>query len=263
MTYRLRNIGIAVALALVAGLLTIFYVTNYKQSVVDAQSDVTVWVAAKDIEAGTPGDELVSGGFLQEQEVARKTVAPGAISSPEQIEGRIAGSTIFAGEQVTTRRFTSEEQQGIRAQLAGNERALQIAGTQHQLLAGTLRAGDHVDVVGSWNVPESDTRHFSRVILRDILVLKAADRVSSTQKLSGGPNNSPISVTLALTDAQSQKFFWLMENGAWSLALRPAADAADSPDSAENAQSLLLDGFGLNQLRALTTAERLLTEEKE
>ena len=33
MTYRLRNIGIAIALAVVAALLTTFYVTNYKRSV--------------------------------------------------------------------------------------------------------------------------------------------------------------------------------------------------------------------------------------
>ena len=33
MTYRLRNIGIAIVLAVVAALLTTFYVTNYKRSV--------------------------------------------------------------------------------------------------------------------------------------------------------------------------------------------------------------------------------------
>jgi Flp pilus assembly protein CpaB len=262
MTYRIRNIAIAVALALVAGLLTIFYVTNYKRSVVDAESDVTVWVATSDIEAGASGDEIMAS--LKELEVAKKSVAPGAISDPAQIEDRVAATPIYAGEQITTRRFTTEEKQGVRAQLTGNERALQVSGSQHQLLAGTLRSGDRIDVVGSWNVPESDTRHFSRVVLRDILVLRAAERPSSTQRLSGsGPNGSTISVTLALTDAQSQKLFWLMQNGTWSLALRPSDDAADSPSSAENAQSLLLDGVGLNQLRALTTAERLLSDDQE
>ena len=38
MTYRLKNIGIAVALALVAGLLTVFYVTNYKRDVRSAEA---------------------------------------------------------------------------------------------------------------------------------------------------------------------------------------------------------------------------------
>ena len=64
--------------------------------------------------------------------------------------------------------------------------------TQHQLLAGTLKAGDHVDVVGNWNGSESKTRHFSRVIQRDILVLRAADGPKATEKLTS-PNNSPLS----------------------------------------------------------------------
>jgi len=259
MTYRLRNMGIAIALALVAGLLTIFYVTNYKRSVVDAESDATVWVAARDVEEGTPGEDIAGGGFLKELEVAKKSVAPGAITSPEQLEGKIASTPIYAGEQLTTLRFTSTEKQGIRAQLTGNKRAVQLSGTQHQLLAGTLREGDYVDVLGSWNVPESDTRHFSRVVLREILVLKAPDRPDSTQKLTNGPNGSALAAMLALTDAQSQKLFWLTQNGEWTLELRPADDGANSPESAETAWSLLLDGFSMTQIQALANAERTLT----
>ena len=64
---------------------------------------------------------------------------------------------------------------------------------------------------------------------------------------------------LALTDAQSQKLFWLTQNGEWSLELRPADDAANSPESAETAWSLLLDGFSMTQIQALANAERTLT----
>ena len=49
MTYRVRNIGIAVALAVVAALLTTFYVTNYKKSVQSGAEAVTVYVASRDI----------------------------------------------------------------------------------------------------------------------------------------------------------------------------------------------------------------------
>jgi len=49
MTYRIRNILIAVGLALVAMLLTLFYVTNYKRTVQKSTSGVAVYVAAKDL----------------------------------------------------------------------------------------------------------------------------------------------------------------------------------------------------------------------
>ena len=250
MTYRLRNIGIAIALALVAGLLTVFYVTNYKQEVRNAESNVLVYVASQDIPAGTSGAD--AQGFLSEQEVAKRNVTPGAISTPEQLDGRVAAATIYAGEQVTTRRFTTEEAKGIRAQIEGNERALAVPGTAEQLLAGTLTAGDRVDVVGSWNVPESETLHYSRVILRDLLVLEAPEGGVTTESVTNPQQNGGFSTILALTDAQAQKLFWVTQNGTWSLQLRPTQDAADSPESAESAQSLLLDGIGAARFRALS-----------
>ena len=263
MTYRVRNIGIALALALVAGLLTVFYVTNQKRSVIDAESDVTVWVAASDIPAGTDGAELVEGDkYLEEQEVAKKSVAPGAISDPTQIAERVSSSTIYAGEQITTRRFTSEEEKGIRAQITGNQRAIQVSGTEHQLLAGTLKTGDHVDVVGNWNVPEEKTRHYTRIVLRDLVVLKAPTAAATSEKLTR-PGAGGLAVMLALTDAQAEKLFWVAQNGDWTLQLRPTDDAADSPETAESAESLLLDGFKLKQLKAIANAVAQLSNGKE
>ena len=52
MSYRLRNILIAVGLAVVAALLTVFYVSNYKSSVRSDAETVSVLVAAQDIPRG-------------------------------------------------------------------------------------------------------------------------------------------------------------------------------------------------------------------
>src|SRR5919199_1876347 len=144
MTYRVRNIGIAVALAAVAALLTSFYVTNYKRHVQRGEDHVTVLVAKHDIPTGTSGADAAQA--MSTQEVPRRSVAPGAISSPDEIKDKVGSQTTFAGEQVTTRRFSAVRQDSIRAQLHGTLRAYQVAGDQNQLLAGTLRAGDHVDL---------------------------------------------------------------------------------------------------------------------
>jgi Flp pilus assembly protein CpaB len=253
MTYRLKNIVIAVALALVAGLLTVFYVTNYKRDIRSAESSVTVWVASKDIPAGTSGSE-VAHGYLTKQQVAKRSVTPGAIASADQLGDQVTADTIFAGEQVTTRRFTSKSEQGIRAQLTGNKRAVAVPGEAEQLLAGTLEDGDHVDVVGTWNFPEEKTRHVSRIVLRDIVVLDAASVQDTSEKITN-PDRAAFSAILAVTDAQAQKLWWIVKNGEWSLELRPATDAADSPESVESATSMLVDGIGAAKLAALVAAE--------
>lgn len=255
MTYRIRNIGIAIALAIVAALLTTFYVTNYKRNVQNGEENVAVYVASKDINLGTPGSEVTNRKLLRVEHVPRRSVVPGAISQPNQIGELVAVEPIYAGEQISTRRFRTAGEQGIRAQLKGNLRALQLPGTAHQLLAGTLKAGDHVDVVGTWTFPEGKQIHVARIILRDLVVLEAPETERVTSRITSNAEE-PFSTMLAVTDAQAQKVWWLKENGEWTLELRPVADAADSPDSFETSRSMLLDGLRPGARRRLTGGGR-------
>ncbi len=265
MTYRVRNIGIAVALAAVAALLTSFYVTNYKRHVQRGEDHVTVLVAKHDIPAGTAGSDVV--GELSATEVPRRSVVPGAISSPDEIKDKVASQQTFAGEQVTASRFTPVAQTGVHGQLMGTMRAFQIEGDGNQTLAGTLRDGDHIDIVATFNYKwvdfhggrssSSDTLTASRVVLRDIKVLKAPAGPAPGSKLTGGMDQK-FPVLLAVTDSQAQKLLFITGNAstdsrisAWSLQLRPIVHAADSPDHVDRVSTILLDGLNANQRRAL------------
>lgn len=245
MTYRLRNIVLAVGLALFAAVLTIFYITNYKRTVQQGETSVTVFVAKSDISPGTSGAD--ARGRLRTERVERRNVVPGAIADPGQIEKLVAADTIYAGEQISTRRFTPLEQQGIRAQLKGNMRAIQIAGDPNQLLAGTLEAGDRIDIVAGLTAKGSGEgeRLFTRIVLRDLLVLQAGETTLAASKI--GSTVGATSVQLAVTDSQAQKLFFVTQNGSWTLQLRPVVDAADSPESVETIESVVADGLGPNQ----------------
>jgi pilus assembly protein CpaB len=249
-TNRLWQVVAAAGLALLAVLLTTFYVTNYKRHVQHNEAQVSVVVAVKDIPADTPGSELLSGKWLSKQTVPRREVVPGAISSPEQLRALIATQPIYAGEQVTTRRFGTPSERGVRAQIKGTQRALEVAGDAHQLMAGTLRVGDHVDIVGGWEtqgasgttaVDASDGR-VARVIIRDVLVLAAPASLGK----GGVASSAGLSVQLRLTDAQSQRLEWMVAHGQdWRVEIRPAADAANSPRWHDDGQTLLKDGAGI------------------
>src|SRR5919201_4531624 len=121
MTYRVRNIGIAVVLAAVAALMTSFYVTNYKRHVQRGEDHVTVLVAKHDIPVGAAGSDVA--GDLSATQVPRRSVVPGAISNPDEIKDKVASQTVFAGEQITTNGFTSVAQTGVQGQLKGTMRA--------------------------------------------------------------------------------------------------------------------------------------------
>jgi Flp pilus assembly protein CpaB len=255
-TNRLWHVVAAVGLALLAAMLTTFYVSNYKRNVQHSEAQVTVVVAAKDIPVDTTGSEILAQHLLTKVSVPRRQVVPGAYTRPEDVRQLIATQPVFAGEQATNKRFGTPAERGVRAQITGKQRAIEVDGDQHQLLAGTLRVGDHVDVVGAWEA--ADVRgqvadlgkitgrggKVSRVILRDVLVVSAP---SAPSKGSGGiAQNGGFAVQLVLTDAESQRLEWIKAYGAeWRLEIRPPADSANSPRWYDNSETLLKDGVGI------------------
>jgi Flp pilus assembly protein CpaB len=247
MTYRLRNITIAIALALVAALLTSFYVSNYQRNVRADETNVVVYTASRDIPAGTQGASAVKQGMLKKTEIVRRSVVPGSISNPDQLEGLVATEQIYAGEQITSRRFSAPSERGIHAQLKGPQRAIAVAGDKQQLLAGTLRDGDRVDLVATFAAPESMQLHFSRIVLRDVEVLRApAGGSAAPESIT---NDDGYDVMLKVTDTQVQKLHWTTANAKeWHLELRPATDAADSPENLESWYSILREGANRKQL---------------
>jgi Flp pilus assembly protein CpaB len=247
MNYRAKNIGIAVALAALAAILTSAYVVNYKRHVQRGEGKVTVLVAARDIPAGTSGADVVDQKMLKEQTVPRKAVVAGAISSPDQLAQYVATQDVFEGEQVSTRRFAPPTEQGIRAQIKGTQRAYELAGDPNQILAGTLKQGDHIDVVGNWKVAvkggDGGDNAITRVILRNILVMRAPIGGGSGATVTSGGDNSQ-NVQLRVTDVQVQKLFWIEKNGEWHLTLRPPVNSVDSGNTIQEVSTMYFDGPG-------------------
>ena len=245
MTYRARNILIAVGLAVVAALLTVFYVSNYKSNVRAESETVTVLVAKADIPQGMLGSQVVSQKLLTTQEIPRKAIVNGTISKPEDISGLIAVQPIYLGEQVTARRFGPLEAAGVRDQLRGTYRVMQIRGNDAQILSGVLRPGDHVDFVGSIKFPdESGQKHFSKVVLSDVLVLRTSgedDAQASVVDPTGGDGW----VMLRLTDSQAQKLYFVYANNDWWLTLRPGLNDATSRSEALISDAVSILGEGL------------------
>jgi Flp pilus assembly protein CpaB len=216
-------------------MLTLFYVTNYKRSVQKSTSGVSVYVAAKDLSAGTPGADIAKHDLTVET-VQKRDVVPGAISSPSDVSGLVLAAPLYAGEQVTLRRFSDVAAQGIRSQLKGTLRAVQIAGDPNQLLAGTLAAGDHVDIVANLRLDANSTATATRIVLRDLTVLTAPTD-PSLGKVS--TSSGSMSVVLAVTDTQVQRLFFVVKNGDWTLELRPVIGAVDSAERVDTLNTVL------------------------
>lgn len=231
MTLQLRNLLIALALGLVAAALVAVYATRPAPSHAATGGTVQVLVAKGDIAIGTTGAR-VAAGLTTTRAVARADAAPDAVTDPTRLAGLVATQPTYAGEQLSLRRFGTAGAEGERASLRGDLRIAELPGDAHQLLAGTLRDGDRVDVVASIRSPESSQSHYTAVVLRNLLVVAAA---------VAGPEPS---VRLQLSDTQEQRLFWVEKNGDWTLVLRPTVQPADGSAGNVSASTLVGGGRG-------------------
>ena len=81
-------------------------------------------------------------------------------------------------------------------------------------------------MVASWTYPEGSPYHYSRIILRDLRVLKASSTPAAEQLTSSSDGHA---VTLAVTDVQVQKLYWAMQNGEVAPGAAPAGQGRGQP----------------------------------
>lgn len=237
---RVRNLALPLGLAAAAAILIGLYVVSYRNSVTHGAGMVKVLVAARDIPAGTDGSAIAGGGYLKSQTVPRRAVVPGSLTSAAPLTSKVTSAEIYQGEQLTLRQFVPVAQGGIFAQFSGNQRVVIVPGDPNQMLAGIVGEGDHVDVVTTAKYNYGDlARATSRVVLRNLLVLKAPD--ASAQPSVGG--TATTSTTLVMTDRQAQTMAWAMKQGTWFFILRPTNKPLNSSPTVETLFSIL--GRGL------------------
>jgi Flp pilus assembly protein CpaB len=234
-TIRRRNTIVALALAATATILTLYVAKargRGETPTAAAATVATVYVATREIAAGTPAASLLPGGLIEARTLPPKSVQPGAVTTPAALGGLVAATTIGEGEQLTARSFTQPEALGVLGRIRGSARALQLAGDANQLLAGTLKDGDRVDVLAGLRPGEDSRSAVTKIVLRNLLVLKAPSS-------SDGGGSATLAVTLQVSDVQVQKLFYVAKNADWTLILRPVLGPYDDSEATATAASVL------------------------
>ena len=117
-------------------------------------------------------------------------------------------------------------------------------------MLGTLQAGDHVDLVGTYTVhPSNGGNDFdvSRVVVRAVEVIKAPDTAESKGGLRGGQGNQH-HVTLKVPDTVVPKITFTLHVGELWFALRPGSGAQDGPAFLATVSSVVFDGLTSKQI---------------
>jgi pilus assembly protein CpaB len=245
-SYSVRNIAIALVLGIAAAALVAVYAGNVRSQAAGQQQTTTVLVATSEIAAGTPLEQALASKAIAPHQVVRKDAIVGALTSLSQLSDKdtIAEGSIAAGQQLTAQSFAQPAAVGVRIQLQGTTRAEQIALDKNAILGGTLQPGDHVDLVGTYQVQASAEKQIwvSRIFARDITVLSTSDKPAA-----GTASSSDANVILAVPDTIVPKVNFTLKAGDLYLVLRPSQGAVDSAPSIATTCRVLVDGLNSQQ----------------
>ena len=266
MSYSVRNIVIALILAVVAAGLVIMYTSNVKSQADKSIKTTTVVVSKGDIVAGTPVSTLVSGGAFATRSVATKDVVPGAFTSVASLNTSLATDTnITAGAQITPAMFSSSKDSAIVNQIRGTMRGVQVAFNANRVLGGTLKAGDRIDIYGEMTIQASNNsskysqQTVASRILTNIEVLSTYDTGVATVPLTSASGANSASgtddgtggdaVILAIPQNELSAFMLVRATGQFWAAVRPAHNSLDTGPVVATPCSIFGTGLTLVQVK--------------
>jgi pilus assembly protein CpaB len=227
---------LGIAAAVLAGLILLVYLNQYRNSVKTVAEPVTVLVAKQQIQQGTPGDVVGSSKWFQISSIPKGQVQIGALTDPASLTGRVATKDIYAGQQLTAADFVPALHQ-ILTKLPANMRAIAIPVDAAHGIISQLVPGDHVDVYAALSIDRATGGAVPvlKLLVGNALVLDVPKKLSAGVAATQAQSN----IILRATAPDAAEFAFTADNGKLWIVLRPA-NAKATPPSLVTAESLVL-----------------------
>jgi Flp pilus assembly protein CpaB len=217
------TLALGIGAAALAAILLVVYLNRYRSSVNSENAATPVLVAKNLIPKGTSGQIIGDKALFQVASLPKNDLKVGAISDPAYLNGRVAASDIFPGQQITTADLSVTTTEAVPTKLTGTERALAVPVDSARGLVGYTQDGDHVDVYVSVN---GDNGVLLTLLAPNVEIVRAPTAGQSTYVLKAA---APLAERLAFAS----------DNGTlWFLA-RPLVGAKKTPALTITMDSLL------------------------
>ena len=234
-TTRRGSLLVGAAAAVLAGIILLAYLHQYRNSVNSATAPVSVLVAKNLIQKGTPGDIIGTSSQFQVASVPKGQLQVGALTDPAALSGRVAVTDIYPGQQLTAAYFAFAPPGTLQTKISGSDRAIAVQIDAEHGMVGQIGAGDHIDIfVGVNRLGSGGSQPIIKLLMDDITVLRAPVGTGSGL------------YTLRATGRQAAVLAYASDNGKLWFVLRPASGAKTVNPGFISAQSLLL---GLKPVR--------------
>jgi pilus assembly protein CpaB len=228
--------GVIILLAVILGVVTA--VLAYKWASDLKQKSEENWqpvvVAVVDIKPRT----TVTREMIQLTRYPQDTIAPEALTDIKQVEGRITLGKIKAKEQIRQSDLVQKGQSpSLAFTIPAGKRAIAIGAGEVMAAGGTVKPGDHVDVLATYTDPVSKLET-TQMILQNVPVLAINEGETDAQGVKGAKS----SMTLAVSPEEAELITAADRAGVLRVALRPVEDQTIVPSPGTRIKDLRIGG---------------------
>jgi pilus assembly protein CpaB len=229
----MKGRGLVVFLALILATLAtagvFMYSRGVKEDVQTGGTMVPVVVTKVDIPARSDMDQLIKDDQFSIIQVPASVVVDGAVTSVDQLAGKNNSVAILAGEQIPAARISGNVPGGALAIPEGMQ-AITVSLDTSRGVAGSINAGDHVTIYSTFKDAPRKGGTVNETVttaLVPTVELLAVFRPLATSTFGGeSPTSSEqlpgsLTVTVALTPEDAQRFVFSMEMGSVWFGLLP------------------------------------------
>ena len=171
---------------------------------------VAIVVARQELDRGSVLDE----SMLAIREFPSAYAPPGAARSVDDLVGRVAVTPLGEGTPVTEDRLAPHGAGPVAALVPPGFRAVSIPST---LAPGTVRGGDHVDVLATYPGPRAHTEIVATEL--EVIGVLASESPTGPDLASGVPGSNASELLLLVTPEQAQELAYARAFADLSLAL--------------------------------------------
>jgi pilus assembly protein CpaB len=215
-------------LGLLGAGLTFTYVRGVEGRAASKSEMVTAYAARETIPAGIPASSVA--GFVEQTDVPRAYLAPGALTTLNGIDGQFTVRRILPGQTLTATDFGTVGASRGQLPIPKGYEAVAIATSLDGGLAHYAAPGDRVTIYATFRQPVPTTRK----LLANVLVIATEPNPEAANELTGtqpGSVNSLLFV-LAVTPQQAGRLIFGQRMGEVSLTLIPEGQESPEPGDA-------------------------------
>jgi pilus assembly protein CpaB len=213
----------AILLAIVGVVLLTGYVVGADQRAMAGMKTTSVLVVTGPVKAGTPAKDLAD--LVEPEVLPAKAVAPGALTSLEDVAGKVATADLVAGELVLADRFDAPEKAKDKdaVEVPEDMQEISIMLESQRVVGSTITAGETVGVFTTDpdNKQTHQTLHQALVTRVEVGVAPSAAGAEAETDAEEGAGPKAVVVTLALSAPDAETLVWSQEIGTIWLSREP------------------------------------------